>query len=193
MSLYPTSPPWSPPPPAPQASSPSADDQPYTTHGQLLVRYPEEMHNAVRPRPPAVWPVAAFTVFFGLLGAISAARRAGQARRSRNSSTPYWVTFVVTLAVSGVLSLVVAASVAVPAYLALRESAVTATVRSNLVHDGRLKTLTGASASAATCATAGARAADGLREYACLFTLADGRTGTIEVAADMDGNWQPAK
>ena len=50
-------------------------------------------------------------------------------------------------------------------------------------------------ATAANCEPVGARDASGIRRYDCVLTLDDGRTGTLAVTADADGNWTtvPAK
>ena len=109
---YPTAPPWATPPvaaaeeaPAPAYGTVTPWGAPYTEHGQLLVPFPEEMHNAARPRPPSWWPMVVWTFFFGILGSVSAKRRADQARRGRNSVAPYWVAWGVTVAVTAALSI----------------------------------------------------------------------------------------
>ena len=187
---YPTSPPWA-PPPAPPAPPP-APEAPYTMHGQLLVPYPEEMYNAGRPKPPAVWPVAVFTLVFGAWGAISAARRAARARRARQSVAPYWITFAGALVAGGFLSFVVGIAVAVPAYEQIREAAITKTVQHNVVSDGTLKQA-GMNVTGATCTTVDLRGTDGLRDYACLVKLADGSTSSIDIVGDENGAWESRK
>jgi hypothetical protein len=189
MTTYPTSPPWAPPPAQPAVSEMA---EPHTAHGQLLVPYPEEMHNAGRPRPPAIWPVVVFTLLFGVFGAISAARRAAQARRIRNGPAPYWIAFLVTLLVGGYLSFMVATSAALPIIDTVRESAAVDAVQQNLVGDGRLRKAAGTAATSATCTAVDVRRSDGRRDYSCLLTLDDGRTGTIGVTADRAGAWEPA-
>ncbi len=188
---YPTAPPWAAPPAsAPQQGVPAHDTispygAPYPQHGELLVPYPEEMVNAARPKPPAWWPVVAWTFFFGILGALSASRRAGRARRGRNSTAPYWVAWAVTLAASTVTGAAVAA-VGVPAYLDYREDAVTKVVQEKLRTDVQGGA---AAAKSVTCAPDGPRDAAGLRRYDCLLTTEDGRSGSFAVTADTDGNW----
>jgi hypothetical protein len=149
------------------------------------------MVNAARPRPPAWWPVVAWTFFFGPLGVVAASRRAGQARRGRNSVAPYWVAWSVTLAVSAVAGMVVFAA-GVPAYLAYREGVVTEVVQANIVGDAKLRSASGAVTSA-VCEPIGPRDRDGIRLYECVLTMENGRTGSLTVTADADGNWTAAK
>lgn len=184
---YPTAPPWAPPAAAEVAP-------PYVPHGGLLVPYPEEMRNADRARAPRWWPVVFWTFFFGVFGAISAARRAGQARRGRHSVTPYWVAFAVT-AVAGGVWWSTAVAVVVPVYLHHREGAITTLVQEHIRTDGRLESTAHVTARAASCRADGPRNAGGLRRYDCVLTLDDGRTGSLTVTADADGTWTvvPAK
>jgi hypothetical protein len=193
---YPTSPPWAQapaaapvdgmqPPALPPASMQPPAPMPY---GQLLVPYPEEMQNAARPTPPSWWPIAPLTFLFLIPGLISVVRRSAQARRGHNSRLPYWATFVVGLVVSFVIwDLIVAVSL--PVYLNIRETATTKTVQQHIVSDGQLKTKNRLTATSATCEPLRPRADDGRRLYSCLLKLDDGRTGTIDVQADSDGNW----
>ena len=189
---YPTAPPWAAPPvsepqqPAPGAITPYG--APYTQHGQLLVPYPEEMVNAARPQPPSWWPVVAWTFFLGVLGAVPAARRAARARRGRNSPAPYWVAWGVTMAVGAVLGGVVAA-VGVPAYLEQREAAVTKVVQEKVRTGAR----SGTTVTSATCEPVGPRDTAGMRRYDCLLTLEDGRSGSLAVTADADGDWSAVR
>lgn len=184
---YPTAPPWA---PAATTEPPAAYGPPYgpplLPHGQLLVAYPEEMANAARPKPPALWPVAPFTFLFLVPGIVSAARRAARARRGRNSAAPYWITFAISVGASWLLwSMII--SVGVPLGMSVYEDDITHRVEHNIVHDGQIAT-TGVTVRTATCEPMGVRAADGRRAYACLLTLGDG-TGTLDVRADTDGQW----
>jgi hypothetical protein len=188
-SAYPTSPPWATPPDAPPTyGSVTPYDAPYPQHGQLLVPFPEEMYNASRPKPPPWWPVAVWTFFFGVLGIVSASRRAKQAKRGRNSPAPYWVAWGATMAVGSMLSGVVVA-VGVPVYLNYREGVVTKVVESSLKNSGQLEKSAGVTATSATCAPVGPRNSTGTRLYDCTLALDDGRTGTLRVTADAGGNW----
>jgi hypothetical protein len=162
-------------------------------HGQLLVPYPEEMQNADRPRPPAVWPVVVCTLLFGVFGAISASRRMRRARRMRISTARYWIAFLVTLVAAGFLSFAVATVAALPIIDNVRETVAVDAVQQNLVRDGRLQKTAGMTATAATCTAVDMRRSDGKRDYNCLLTLSDGRTGTIGVTADRAGDWTPAR
>ena len=107
--VYPTSPPWATPPAAPEPP-PVPDRGPHTSHGRLLVPYPEEMARAARSEPPSWVPVVFWTLLFGLPGAISAARRAGQAHNGRNERHPYWIAFASALVADVVLVLCVSAT-----------------------------------------------------------------------------------
>jgi hypothetical protein len=190
---YPTAPPWaSPPAPADEPAPPS--DAPFRQHGQLIVPFPEEMHNASRPAPPSWWPVVAWTALLGVLGIVSASRRAGQARRGRNSPAPYWVAWGATMAVVSVVGVIVLAA-GVPAFLDYREGVATKAVESALKNGEQLTESAGVTASSATCEPVGARDAGGTRRYDCTLALDDGRTGTLAITADPDGNWTavPAK
>jgi hypothetical protein len=162
---------------------------PPTEHGRLLVPFPEEMHTAPRAEPPAWWPVIIWTFFFGVFGVVSAGRRANQARRGRNSAAPYWVAFGATLAVMGVLGAITWA-VAVPAYLATRENVITKTVQEQIRTDGQLEKALHTTAATANCDPISDRT-DGERLYSCVVSLADGRTGTLTVKGDEDGDWTP--
>ncbi|MEV6599214.1 hypothetical protein AB0M36_20520 [Actinoplanes sp. NPDC051346] len=194
-SAYPTAPPWAAGQPAAPAANERADAavvHPYGVVpqvGGLMVPYPEEMRNAPRAQAPALWPVAAFTFFFGVWGAISASRRAGQARRGRNSVAPYWVTFGVMLAVSSFFWLVAAVSIGVPLYASVREGATVAALEENVLHDGQLEKAN-VSASSADCRAAGEWIA-GQRDFMCELELSDGRTGRVLVTSDDQGNWRP--
>ena len=215
---YPTAPPWA-SPPAPTAAPAPQPAPPFAQHGQLIVPFPEEMHNASRPQPPAWWPVAAWTGLFGLLGIVaalaglafgltsalglvfvlvaivfdlvgvaSASRRAGVARRGRNSVAPYWAAWGATVAVLSVVG-VAALAVGVPVYLSHREAVVAKVVESDLKNGDQLKASDGVTASSAHCEPVGLRDAAGIRLYDCTLALSDGRTGTLQVTADSDGRW----
>jgi hypothetical protein len=196
--VYPTAPPWATattpeapdaPPPAYGAVAPYGS--PLPPHGGLLVPFPEEMHNAVRPKPPALWPIAPFTFLLLIPGLVSAGRRAAQARRGRNSAAPYWITFVVSLVGSFFLWSMIGA-VTLPMAQNYLEGRITQQVEHNLVHDGQLAKTSNVTVTAAKCEPVGPRAADAQRAYDCLLTLDDGSTGTLTVRADTDGDWTAA-
>ncbi|MEV7625575.1 hypothetical protein [Actinoplanes sp. NPDC089786] len=192
--MYPTAPPWANPAPPPVEPAPPAYgtvtpwEAPYPQTGQLLVPYPEEMRNAARPTPPRWWPVVIWTFLFGILGAVSAARRANIARRGGNSTAPYWITWAATLAAGAVLWGVAAFAVQ-PVVLQQLEDGRTTQVEKNIRTDGALKGLIGVDATAVNCDPLSARDATGLRLYDCALTLDDGRTGTLVVEADKDSKW----
>ncbi|AGZ40001.1 hypothetical protein [Actinoplanes friuliensis] len=186
-SAYPTAPPWAAASPEPEPA-PSYPGQAVTGHGGLLVPFPDEMQHASRAQPPAVWPVAIFTLFFGILGAFSASRRAGAARRGRNSTAPYWITYLVTLAAAGFVWFVMSAVVILPLVDSIQESSRLSAVQDAVVNDGQLK---GANidVTSAQCRAISDRNAAGMREYLCRLTLGDGHTGSLMLTADTDGHW----
>ncbi|MBG0565708.1 hypothetical protein [Actinoplanes aureus] len=195
---YPTAPPWaSPPAPVPEAPAeqlygglvaPYGD--PENKHGQLLVRFPEEVHVEGRPEAPSWRPVVVLTFFFSLLGVVSAMRRAGKARRYGRNRAPYWLAFVVTLLAGAAFWSVLAVNVALPAYLNLRESANTKNLQSGILDDGRIEKALAAEVSDAGCTPEGDRGGDGLRTYLCTFDLSEGGKTSLYVRADERGNWE---
>jgi hypothetical protein len=187
--VYPTAPPWAPAPAEYGAVTPYGS--PLPPHGGLLVPYPEEMDSAGRAKPPALWPIAPLTFLLWIPGIVSTARRAGQARRGRNSVGPYWITFVVSSAASTLLWLMIFA-ISVPVAIASYEGRVTDRVEHNLVHDGQLAASSHVTVTSAKCEPTGPRAADQTRSYACLLTLDGGTTGALSVRADTSGAWTAA-
>ncbi|MFI5491795.1 hypothetical protein [Actinoplanes sp. NPDC051859] len=195
-SAYPTAPPWASgaaaAPVADQPRSQAAVVAPYGVVpqvGGLLVPYPEELKKAPHAQAPAVWPVLIFTLFFNVLGVISAARRAGQAQRGRNKTAPYWLVFAATFAVSSVFWLVIGASVAVPVYLNIREGATVTALEEQVLNDGQLAKAN-VKATEADCRAAG-EWISGHRDFLCQLKLEDGRTGQVLVTSDDQGNWRP--
>jgi len=186
---YPTSPPWATPPAAPPEQGPPPSP-PYgeSATGMLLVPYPEEMQAAARPTPPGWLPVVLWTLLTGPLALLSVVKRADMARRGRNSVAPYWIAWALTMAVVAA-TVVSAVAVGIPAFLAVRETAITKQVQENIVSDGSLNRTARVTATTASCDPVGPREPDGLRRYACLVTLEDGRSGTLTVTADSDGTW----
>jgi len=194
---YPMAPPWAAAPqPAPTADAPPAAfgpaapyGRPMPEHGGLLVPYPDEMRHASQAQPPAVWPVAAFTFFFLIFGAISASRRGRRAHSGRNSAAPYWITFLITWVAASFIWLVIGAVVIGPFIDSVREGNRLAAVERNVIQDGQLKEAR-ITATAAQCHAVGDRDIDGTRDYLCQLTLADGRTASLSLTADQDGNWK---
>ncbi len=195
---YSTAPPWvaaqsAPAPGAPPApAGPGAPpEQPIAPYGGLLVQFPDKMQHASRAQAPAVWPVAAFTLLFGVPGAISAVRRAGQARRTRNSTAPYWIAFLASLVAGGFFSFVMCAVVIGPMVTEIRENNRLEAVQRNVAGDGQLKNAR-IDVTAAQCRAVTKRDAEGLREYLCRLTLVDGRTASLTLTADESGQWRSA-
>ncbi|GAA3342851.1 hypothetical protein GCM10020358_39350 [Amorphoplanes nipponensis] len=184
---YPTTPPWA--TPAPPAAGPApAPGRPALPHGGLLVPYPDEMQHASRAQAPAVWPVAVFTLLFGILGAVSAKRRAAQARRGRNSAAPYWIAFLASAVAGAFCWFVVAAVLVGPVLTGIQENQRLEAVQRNVVGDGQLRDAH-ITATAAQCRAVTERNPDGMRDYMCRLTLADGHTATLALTADESGQW----
>jgi hypothetical protein len=215
---YPTAPPWASPPEQQQAPA-FTPAPPFAQHGQLIVPFPEEMHNAARPESPSWWPVAAWTAFFSFLGMVSglaalafgltsalgivfgvlaigfglvgiaAASRRANVARRGRNSVAPY--WAAWAATMAVLSVVggVVLAVGVPVYLAYREGVVTKVVESDLKNGDQLKESAGVTASSARCEPAGPRDAAGIRLYDCTLALDDGRTGSLQVTADSKGHW----
>ena len=184
---YPTAPPWATPTPSP---APQYGPEPHTRHGQLMVPYPELMRGVSAPTAPSWGPVVVWTFFFGIFGAISAARRADRAARSRNARYPYWVAFGITLVIGVVLS-AIAVATAVPVYLNFRDHAVTKAVQSSMA--GQPAGARGVTVTRATCTPLDAER-NGTRTYTCSLVLSNGRTSTLKVVADTkSGKVRPAR
>jgi hypothetical protein len=181
---YPTAPPW-----AAAAPGPAPAEAPLPPYGQLLVPFPEEMQNASRAKAPAWWPIVLWTMISGLFGLISAARRAGQARRNRNSPAPYWIAWAVSFVAAVLLWNVIIVPAVVTLWGDVREGSRTEALQNNIVKDGQLQSSSRLTAVSARCEPTADRAGDGLRRYTCLLKLDDGRTGTLDVKADPDGTW----
>jgi hypothetical protein len=182
---YPTAPPW-----AAAAPSPAPADAPLPPYGQLLVPYPEEMQNASRAGAPSWWPIILWTFFLGgLLGLIPTVRRAGRARRNRNGIAPYWITWAVSVVVTAFVWNALVVPFAVGQVTNWLEHARTDKLQSQLVHDGQLKTVTGAVPTSAQCDPTTARGTGGDRRFTCLIRFNDDSTGTLDVIAATDGQW----
>ena len=163
---------------------------PLPQHGGYLVTYPERLTDA-RPTVPPVWPVAVFTLLFGVFGAVPAGRRATRAKAAGGGAAAYWLTFGLIHGVMVAVLVLLAVAVGVPAYVAAREGAIVKVLQESVVSTARAADTTPA-VIGADCRAEGERAADGLRPYRCVLTLADGRTSTMHVRADEDGRWVPA-
>jgi hypothetical protein len=171
-------------PPAPEPAAQPLPPQ----YGGLLVPYPDKMQHASRAQAPAVWPVAAFTLLFSVLGIASAKRRADQARRTRNSAAPYWIAFLVSAGAGGFIWFVLAAVVIGPMVTDVREGNRLETLQRNVVGDGQLRDARVA-ATAAQCRAVTERDAAGMRDYLCRLTLESGGTASLTLTADVDGQW----
>jgi hypothetical protein len=195
---YPTAPPWaSPPDPVPAEPAeplygglvPPYGD-PENKHGQLLVRFPEEVQAMARPAAPSWRPVVVLTFFFSVLGVISAMRRSGKARRYGRNRAPYWIAFVATLLAGAAFWTVLTFNVALPAYLNHQEQAITTDLESGILVDRRVEAALAADVSAVQCTPEGDRGESGLRTYLCTFNLVEGGKAALRVQADSRANWE---
>ncbi|MEU4694859.1 hypothetical protein [Actinoplanes sp. NPDC023714] len=163
---------------------------PANKHGQLLVRFPGEVHLSGRPPAPSWRPVAAWTFFLSVLGVIPAMRRAGRARRFGHERSRYWIAFGATLVIGAAFWSAVAYGVAWPAYRHFEEKSLTASLEETILGDGRIAKSVGATVADPSCTPEGDRNADGLRTYVCSFTKVDGAKTSVFVSADTNGNWE---
>ncbi|SHN44187.1 hypothetical protein [Cryptosporangium aurantiacum] len=136
---------------------------------------------------PKAWPVAVFTVFFGIFGAISAARRSSDARALGLPVGRYWGVFAGALVGSFamwtlVLGLVIA--VLVPVYL---ESATVMTT-SRLEQQLKSSSSPGLAVTDAACVEE-AVDTSGTGTYQCLITFTDGDSLPYRITVSDDGTW----
>jgi hypothetical protein len=148
------------------------------------------MQNAGRAGAPTWWPIILWTFFLGgLIGLIPTARRAGRARRSRNSVAPYWITWAATIIPAALIWGLLVLPFARTSGSDWLEHARTDKLQSALGHDSSLKTATGATPKSAQCDAVGVRGAAGDRHFTCLIRFSDDSTGTLDVLAGTDGRW----
>ncbi|MEV4275767.1 hypothetical protein [Actinoplanes xinjiangensis] len=197
---YPSAPPWAgqpeqapPPPPAQAAPLFGGTVAPYGSpenrHGQLLVRFPGEVHDLNRPEAPSWRPVAIWTFLLSALGIISVLRRSALAKRYGRPRRPYWIAFVVTLLAGGAFWTAAVLHAAIPLYHYHQEAGLTERLQTALVSDSRVTKRFGA-VSAVECTTESDRDAEGIRTYLCTFELSTGKANGMYVNADTEGNWQ---
>ncbi|GIE29911.1 hypothetical protein Ait01nite_029560 [Actinoplanes italicus] len=194
---YPSAPPWADPEPVPAPAAPAPlyggtvppYDSPDNKHGQLLVRFPGEVHAGHRPEAPSWRPVVVWTFLLSVLGVISVLRRASQARRYGRSRRPYWIAFLATLLAGAAFWTATVVVAAIPVYEYRVESGITDQLRDTLASDGRVKKQFGA-VSGVECTPETDRNAEGLRTYLCTFQMSNGKTNGLFVSADTEGNWQ---
>lgn len=136
---------------------------------------------------PAAWPVAIFTVIFGVFGAISAARRSSDARALGLPTAPYWWTFGGSLVggfVLWMLSLGILIAVAVPLFEQSR----------NVMNADQLEVQLMQSSAAGVTVTQADCVDDsvnrhGAGTYRCQVTFSDGGAESYPVTVDDDGTW----
>lgn len=133
--------------------------------------------------PPRAWPVAVYTMTFGIFGAFPAERRARGAQAVGASTRRYWVAFGVTLAVHALVSLTVIVVAGMPAYRnhqAAQVAAETQRVESALATNERVATAAGIDQ--VTCTRTGPDGQGG-SAYTCVARDRDGRTRDYDVAS----------
>ncbi|GAA1626005.1 hypothetical protein [Actinoplanes couchii] len=189
---YPTAPPWATPPAPEQPPVASPHDAPAYSpvyrHGQLLVRFPGEVHAAGRPDAPSWRPVVTWTFFLSALGVISALRRSATAKRYGRQRRPYWIAFVTTLLAGAAFWSALTVNVAIPYYQYREEHKITTLLQDSLIGDRTVIKKFGAVTSVA-CRPDGERDADGVRTYLCTFQLATGKSSGMYVEADTNAKW----
>ncbi|GIF11678.1 hypothetical protein [Actinoplanes teichomyceticus] len=163
---------------------------PGNKHGQLLVRFPQEVLGAARPEAPSWRPVVAWTFFLSVLGVVSAMRRAGRAREYGRRRAPYWVAFVVTCVAGAAFWSALVVDVALPVYRIQAEDRATAAVQEKVRGDGRVEAAVGTTVKSGGCVPVSDRDAEGMRRYDCTFRLSDGRSASMVIEADTRGNWE---
>lgn len=137
-------------------------------------------------KPPSAWPVAVFTLIFGIFGGISAGRRANRARAMGVGGARYWGTFAAVLA-GNLLLIGLLVVVLVPVFLNVRETALTKDLESRIVSDSATDSATPAVKSA-DC-TPVTRNSDGTRSYTCLIGFVDGRSQSFNIIVDAQRQW----
>lgn len=180
-------PPWANPPET-AAGHEVGQRFPEYRHGQLLVRFPGEVHASARPEAPSWRPVAVWTFFFSALGVISALRRSATSRHYGRARRPYWIAFGTTLVAGAAFWSLLAVNVVIPYYHQWQEDKITTVVQDSLLGDRRIIKKHGAVKSVA-CRPETERDADDLRTYLCTFQLATGKSSGMYVTADPLGNW----
>ena len=151
----------------------------------------------VAGRGPSVGPVVAFTLCFGVFGAISAARRSDKARAVGDRTGRYWIAFGATLVGSWVVGVIGAILVLAFGGLAVHSTARSTTeiaLQQSIVTQGSFpdasgKTLKVKSASCLASAVAGADH-DGPGTYQCALGLANGTIDNVMIKLDQGGRWR---
>jgi hypothetical protein len=141
-----------------------------------------------RLEPPAAWPIAVFTFLFGILGAISAARRSSDARALGLPVGRYWGVFAGSLVGSiAAWTLVVGVLVAVfvPLYQSYKSTVITV---AGLEQELRSSNASGVAVTAATCIEDSVTSA-GVGTYLCQLGFADGEAASYTIAVNDDGTW----
>lgn len=191
----PGTPPWAvPPEPDPPAAplyggTVAPYGSPDNKHGQLLVRFPGEVHDLNRPEAPSWRPVAGWTFLLSALGIISVLRRSSQAKRVGRPRRPYWIVFLVTLVAGALFWTVAVRYAAIPLYHYHQESGLTEQLQTSLAADSRVTKKFGA-VTAVECTSESDRDAEGVRTYLCTFELSTGKSNGMFVDADTKGNWK---
>ena len=137
---------------------------------------------------PKAWPVAVFTVLFGIFGALSAARRSTDARAQGLPGGRYWGVFAGALVGSFAIwtfVLGVGIAVTVPLYL---ETTSTVMTTNELEQELASSDSVGGSVTGATCLE---EAVDplGAGTYSCRLRLDDGADLPYRITVSDDGSW----
>jgi len=144
---------------------------------------------AAAGQAPGVGPVVAFTFFFGIFGAISAARRYKRAQAAGISGRRYWIAFAITLVAAWVVGVIIVVAVAV-ASSAGRATVSSASLERSIVANSDFTTPEGTAvrAESATC-TPGVVDNAGAGTYTCMINFAGNGSVNYQVTLDTDGKW----
>lgn len=157
--------------------------------------HPPELHQhqhpdaagRVRPQPPAVWPVAVWTLLFGIFGGLSAARRAKQAAALGVRGHRYWGTFLGLLVPVLLVQFGIVVAVAVPVYLNTVRTAEAKVLASMIVRDGQANEPGQPRVELARCTPL--VAAGGRQPYQCVVNYSDTSRRVLTIVADGAGGW----
>ncbi|WP_051796895.1 hypothetical protein [Catenuloplanes japonicus] len=133
---------------------------------------------------PGFGPVILFTAIFGILGALSASRRARRAREMGAPTQKYWVAFGLTLLAQwllfGIIQLATSGG----------EAVTSTSLEQSIVREGDFVDRSGApvTVTGATCVATDVDS-DGAGRYDCMLDFNAGGSQAFEVTADASGTW----
>ena len=145
---------------------------------------------------PAIGPVVALTLFFGPLGAFSAARRTSRAEAAGLPTKKYWQAFGWTWAGGLALSIMVAVTVALllpslePVPVVAADGISADWLEGSIVDQGRFRGTDGKVAAPRAADCAGTRVgADGAGLYHCTIDFPGDHRSVVDVTVAGNGEW----